>query len=71
MPRQADPDFHTWWAQQIMLTGYYKTSATLDPEQEMGSWENFVVKSMTAGEERNLRFEMTDAITKIAVMKTG
>lgn len=53
-----------------MLTGCYKTSATLDPAEEMGSWEDLVVKSMTAGEERNLRFEMTDATTVIAVTKT-
>lgn len=71
MPRPADPDFRTWWAQRIMLTGCYKTSATLDPAEEMGSWEDLVVKSMTAGEERNLRFEMTDATTVIAVTKTG
>ena len=71
MPRQANPDFRTWWAQQIMLTSCYKTSATLDPEEEMVSWEDFVMKSMTAEGERNLRFEMTDAKTMIAVMKTG
>lgn len=71
MLRQVDRDFRTWWAQQIMLTGCYKTSVTLDPAEEMGSWEDFVMKSMTAGEKRSLRFEMTDATTMIAVMKTG
>lgn len=71
MPRQVDRDFRTWWAQQIMLISCYKTSLTLDPAEELGSWEGCVMKSMTAGEERNLRFGMTDATTMIAVMKTG
>lgn len=71
MPRPTNLDFRTWWAQQIMLKDCYKTSVTLDPAEELGSWEYFVVRSMTAGEERKLRFEMTDATSVIAVMKTG
>lgn len=74
MPRPADQDFRTWWAQQTMLTGCYKTSATLDPAEEMGFWEDVVVKSMMAGEERNernLTFEMTDATIVIVVMNSG
>ena len=53
-----------------MLTDCYKTSATLDPAEEMGFWEDVVVKSMMVAEERNLMFEMTDVIV-VVVMNSG
>lgn len=51
-----------------MLTDCYKTSATLDPAEEMGFWEDVVVKSMMVAEERNSMFEMADAMTVILVV---
>lgn len=74
MPRPEVQDFRTWWAQQTMLIDYYKTSATLDPAEEMGFWEDVVLTSMMAGEERNersLMFEMTGAAIMIAVMSSS
>lgn len=51
-----------------MLTDCYKISATLDPAEETGFWEDVVVKSMMVEEERNLMFEMADAMTLIVVV---